>query len=387
MGFDWIAPTWGVVNMRRTLLFTVVAAIGLVIPLEMAFASTKVTWSTFKPPFRGTEIAGFAARSATDVWGVGLQPGGRCQYQTLTEHWDGSAWSVVSSPSNTRVNSVLDAVAVVPKTNEAWAVGTVGCPASQSATLVEHWNGSNWSIVPSPNGGPTGTAFSALHAVTAIASNNVWAVGLQIVTRNNVDTPIPLIEHWNGARWSVVPPPATARSGLQSISATSATDVWAVGAGLGGSGATLVLHFNGSTWTATNVPTLPNTYGALFGVEAVSSNDVWTVGEAYPNSGGNGTMLIDHWNGTTWKVSPTPPGPPNALSGLFAVDEVPGTGVWAVGTSVTDVNAQAVVLHWTGTAWTQETPPGSPSLFALAVLPNDSLFASYYGFIMLGKVS
>ena len=39
-----------------------------------------------------------AARSAADVWAVGLRPGGRCQYQTLTQHWDGSAWTVIPSP-------------------------------------------------------------------------------------------------------------------------------------------------------------------------------------------------------------------------------------------------------------------------------------------------
>jgi hypothetical protein len=221
-----------------------------------------------------------------------------------------------------------------------------------------------------------------------VATNNVWAVGEQIVQRSGVDTDVPLIEHWNGARWSIVPAPIAAVGALRSVSATSTTDIWAVGASQKNPEATLALHFNGSTWKAVTAPTPPHTHGGLFGVKAVAANNAWAVGDDFPSSGGNGTVLVDHWNGTTWQVSPTPPvGPSNALSGLYSVAAGAGTGVWAVGFMVTDVTAQAVVLHWTGRAWAQETAPNSPSLFAMAVLPDAQLFASDFGTIFLGKFS
>jgi hypothetical protein len=373
--------------MRRGVMVAVVS--GAMVALPVAAAAASVAWSvSFSPPKRsGFEVAGFAARSPGDVWAVGLRPGGRCQYQTLTQHWDGSSWTVVPSPSNSAVNSVLDGVTVAG-TREAWAVGTVGCPADQSRTLTEHWNGSRWSIVPSPNGGVTGNHFSTLQAVTAISPRNVWAVGSQAGIRNQVPVTVPLIEHWNGTTWSIVPVPKVAVGVLESVSATSASDVWTVGAGQQSGQSTVALHFDGSSWKLVTVPTPPSTSGALSSVKALSATDAWAVGESFPNAGGNGKILTDHWNGTSWQLVTAPPvGGPTALSGLSSVDAAPGTGVWAVGFWVTSAAGNSVVLHWTGTGWKQETTPSASNLFRAAVLPNNELFASAAGTIFLGQFS
>src|ERR1700737_3128112 len=104
----------GGAEMRRGVAVAAVVSAAGLLPLPIA-AAASVTWSTsFTPPRRsGYEVAGFAARSTVDVWAVGLRPGGRCQFQTLTQHWDGSTWNVVPSPNNSTVNSVLDGVTVV----------------------------------------------------------------------------------------------------------------------------------------------------------------------------------------------------------------------------------------------------------------------------------
>jgi hypothetical protein len=374
--------------MRRTLVLTAVVSVAAMVAPPVAVAAS-VTWSTsFSPPRRsGYEVAGFAARSTMDVWAVGLRPGGRCQYQTLTQHWHGSTWKVIPSPSDTTVNSVLDGVTVVGA-SQAWAVGTVGCPADQSRTLTEHWNGSSWSIVPSPNGGVKGNRFSTLQAVTAVSSTDVWAVGAQAGIRNHVPVTVPLIEHWNGTSWSIVPVPKAAIGVLESVSASSAPDVWAVGAGQQSGQSTVALHFDGSSWKLETVPTLPGTSGGLFGVKALSTKDAWAAGEYFPNAGGNGRLLTDHWNGISWQVVETPRvGGLNALSALSSIDATPGTGVWAVGFWVTDVAANSVVLRWTGTAWQEETTPSASNLFRVAVLPNNELFASDHGTIFLGQFS
>jgi hypothetical protein len=375
-------------KIRRGVTVAAFVSAAAVVVLPVA-AVASVTWSTsFSPPKRsGYEVDGFAARSAVDVWAVGLRPGGRCQFQTLTLHWEGSTWNVIPSPSNTSVNSVLDGVTVTG-TKGAWAVGTMGCPADQSRTLTEHWNGSGWSIVSSPNGSVTGNRFSSLQAVTAISSKNVWAVGGQAGIRNLMPATVPLTEHWNGTSWSIVPIPQAALGVLELVSATSASDIWAVGAGLQ-SGGTVAVHFNGSSWKLVPVPAPTGTSAGLSGVTALSATGAWAVGEAFPNAGGNGKILTDHWNGTSWRVVNAPPvGGPNALSGLSSIDAAPGTGVWALGFWVTDVAGNSVVLHWTGTAWKQETKPsGSSNLFRLAVLPNNKLFASDHGTISLGQFS
>jgi hypothetical protein len=84
-----------------------------------------------------------------------------------------------------------------------------------------HWDGSAWSVIPSPNAGPA--AFSSqLTAVTAVASNDVWAVGF------TTDT---LVEHWDGNHWGIVP--SQSGGGLWGVAAVNARDLWAVGAGNG----------------------------------------------------------------------------------------------------------------------------------------------------------
>jgi hypothetical protein len=272
--------------------------------------------------------------------------------------------------------------------NEAWAVGTVGCPADRSRTLTEHWTGSSWSLVPSPNGGVKGNHFSTLQSVTAISNSDVWAVGSQAAVRNHVPATVPLTEHWNGTSWSIVPVPKAALGVLEAVSATSASDVWAVGAGQQSGQSTVALHFDGSSWKLATVPTPPNTSGGLSGVRALSATDTWAVGEYFPNAGGNGKILTEHWDGTSWHVVSAPPvGGPNALSALSSIEAAPGTGVWAVGFWVTDVAANSVVLHWTGTAWKEETTPSASNLFRVAVLPNNELFTSDHGTIFLGQFS
>jgi hypothetical protein len=92
--------------MRRPLVVTAVLSVAAAVAVSAA-AATSVTWSTSSVPPRrsGYEVDGFAARGTTDVWAVGLRPGGRCQCPTLTQHWDGSTWAVIPSPSATTVNS------------------------------------------------------------------------------------------------------------------------------------------------------------------------------------------------------------------------------------------------------------------------------------------
>ena len=75
-------------------------------------------------------------------------------YQTLTEHWDGSTWNVVSSPNVGTNDNILYGVATV-STDDVWAVGT--STSNGASTLTEHWDGSQRIVVSSPNPGTHGT--------------------------------------------------------------------------------------------------------------------------------------------------------------------------------------------------------------------------------------
>jgi len=59
---------------------------------------------------------------------------------------------------------------------EAWAVGTFANADALDAPLVEHWNGTAWSIVPTPDITADGDA-SQLTGVSADGAGDVQASG------------------------------------------------------------------------------------------------------------------------------------------------------------------------------------------------------------------
>ena len=127
-----------------------------------------------------------AATSNTSAWAVGVSDTTGPD-KALIEHWDGQLWSAVPA-ATAGVSADLYGVAAI-STTDAWAVGDYYPTATAyGQTLIEHWTGTVWNVVPSPNGG---TNLNYLNDVTAISSNNVWAVGIE----NNVSS---LIEHWDG---------------------------------------------------------------------------------------------------------------------------------------------------------------------------------------------
>src|SRR5205823_6322194 len=143
--------------------------------------------------------------------------------QTLLEHWNGSTWSLVSSPNPSTLYSAFSGIAAV-SANDVWAVGLYADDSTgNDQALVAHWNGSNWSIVLSPN---TGVYRIALYGVAAISANDVWAVGYY--SNNGVYGGQTLVEHWNGSSWTIVPSPNPGRLNnfLNAVAAVSANDVW-----------------------------------------------------------------------------------------------------------------------------------------------------------------
>ena len=69
--------------------------------------------------------------------------------QTSTESWNGSTWTVVPSPNASPVQNGLESVSCRGRT-ACVAVGSYN-NGSNMQTLIESWNGSSWTIVPSPD--------------------------------------------------------------------------------------------------------------------------------------------------------------------------------------------------------------------------------------------
>ena len=114
---------------------------------------------------------------------------------TLTEHWNGTSWSVVKSPNPAKYQDILYGVTEV-SANDVWAVGDMAANrTSLDYTLIEHWNGTSWSVVKSPQ------IAGGLFAIAEVSANNIWAVGDYTSGSNSGYV---LIEQWNGKQWSNV---------------------------------------------------------------------------------------------------------------------------------------------------------------------------------------
>jgi hypothetical protein len=195
------------------------------------------------PP--GTEsLSTVVAVSAFDVWAVGIRTPTFKPARPFAMHWDGSAWSVVRMPTVQAKTTTLTDLAVV-SSDDVWAVGSsfeFSIP-SLSSTLTEHWDGTRWSIVASADTGRDDA--DGLAAVASVAAGDVWAVGGYI--RHQQEQV--LTEHWDGSRWAIVPaPPAFV---IHGAAAAASDDVWAVGWNISHS---VIEHWNGSAWTIVPSP-------------------------------------------------------------------------------------------------------------------------------------
>ncbi len=237
-----------------------------------------------------------------------------------------------------------------------------------------------WSIVNSPNPTPNNGVF--LTSVSASSVSNVWAVGYFY---NNSDHT--LAEHWNGNSWSIVPTSSAGINGgyFDGVSAVSSNDVWAVGernTNVANGYRTLIEHFNGNSWLVVPSPNPPSNRGDfLNGVTAISPSDAWAVGNYRNITDVNGYpeqkifSLVLHWNGASWKQFTGDGLPPGG--DLLSIISFSASDVW--------INDGFQALHYNGTDWSV-TPPfplvdgGSPNVFSIGGASSDDLWGvgSYF---------
>ncbi len=207
-----------------------------------------------------------------------------------------------------------------------------------------------------------------LAGVFALSTDDVWAVGGTTTDSGNYGTMTTLIEHWDGTHWSVVPNPSPDIVGLNdtplsltAVAGSAPDDIWAVGRSAGKSPDPVVEHWNGRAWQASRAPCLSQcTSSVLNAVVALSATDAWAVGEANIPPEPNGypsRPLVEHWNGTQWALVPGGEGlsgdtiPNYALSNAGVLDSIVAlsdTDVWVVGL---DAGYYPHIAHWNGESW------------------------------------
>jgi hypothetical protein len=354
-----------------------------------ATASAATGWSVVTVPQTGNNVllSGASARTSTDAWAVGEQfvAAGQAPAPPVSYHWNGTAWSLVATPTLGVSSDLLSVSASTA--SDAWAVGFSVLGRHDDGTLMEHWNGSAWSV----NSSLVVTGYTAeLTGVADLSPTNAWAVG---------EANGSLLEHWNGTTWSqvAIPDPDFTPGTNDSISASSASDIWVVGSTLNTATDQTVpeaLHYNGTVWSVVAMPQAGTNTSTIGAVTDISATDAWAVGEDIgATSAVGGSTLIEHWNGATWSVVPSPT--PGADPGLTGVAARGPDDVYAVGSNLPSINGGTVrgmILRWNGSAWSVDTDPttgsysplfaaaavaGAPNEWAVGTLSNNPLILSH----------
>ena len=256
-------------------------------------------------------------------------------------------------------DATIEKVIVLSET-DAWAIGE---DASLGLLLVR-WDGRRWTR--RRHSFPDSVH---LRALSASSATNVWAVGVDNATRRSVAM------RWDGASWHLVPTPHLTgwrESDLVDVVALAANNVWAVGSANLSAGRVrpLIQHWNGSRWRTMPLPLAARTQGWLLGVAASSGRNVWATGAIRtrsPRGAAGHRALALRWRGRSWRQVRLPPSR-YLLSELEDVIVASPRAAWIFGYSTPNphtVTAAPYSFHWNGAGW-QPFPPARLHLLTRA---------------------
>jgi hypothetical protein len=332
----------------------IVPAAALMTALAAATPSYAASWTVVPAPNVSVEdfLNGLAGFSSSNLWSVGTayRTDGTDSSSGLIEQYNGTSWQIASAPSPTGCKYCSLTGVSGSSASDVWAVGEEFFNKASYGALIEHYNGSAWSLVSSPT--PTYNGY--LSGVTSLSPSNAWAVGGMY----NDGPEGPLVEHYNGTAWTISPTASVPGGILTAVTAVSASDLWAIGSAPN-AGTGIVMNYNGSSWTRTSVPAPSGTDWELTGVTATSASNVWAVGFTYNvlETADAVQPIAEHFNGTSWTLSylPIPAGYTySALSNVLAISP---TDVWATGYSTSGSPDVALFENFNGTSWTVEPSP------------------------------
>jgi hypothetical protein len=304
----------------------------------------------------GSDMSGISGLSTSDVWAVGTGAPKNAPSDALTEHFDRTQWSVVPVQLSAGINSLTSVSEYSP--NDVWAVGSSKLSSGATASLAVRWNGSAWMSVTVPD---MPVYFNTLMAVAVNRTNpnDAWAVGFSADNGNGAF--FFTILHWNGAAWTMTSYESYVAE-LWGVAITPTGQAWAVG----GNGSPLAFHWDGQAWTKHILPG----NGGLLSVTAISDDDVWAVGSKPMQRG----ALIEHYDGQTWAVVHSPGYFSQAV--LSSVSGTSSNDVWASGYREQAGNSRTLIEHWDGTSWTivpTSNPRSYDTIDSIQALPGGAL--------------
>ncbi len=348
--------------------------------------------------------------SSRSCFAVGQYGTSVFEYNSLAEHWNGTAWATEASPTwqSTGVGIFVDGLSCASKT-VCWAVGDYLTPEDLSIAFAMRWNGTAWQLGDPPDAFPAANALASMYCLSTlyclaagsyVNSSGVstpliddysvtprvgvrWSVlttatpaggnftKLSAITCNGTthcnavgdyENPqgvyVALAEHWDGRSWSLsrtANPAGSRATYLDGLACTSRTSCMAVGYYKDSAllYRTVVERWNGTRWALVpSVNTGVSDY--LNSIACSKATSCIAVGERSSSKGG--VALAERWNGSRWSVSPTPsPGTSGQLTGVACTG---AASCMAVGNDMDSAGVSVTLAeHWNGSAWSVHPTP------------------------------
>jgi hypothetical protein len=295
-----------------------------------------------------SEFHGVSCTSARSCTVVGVSTTSSSTL-TLAERWNGRRWSIQPTPNPSSEANGLSGVSCT-STSFCTAVGNYYNSSRTDVTLAERWDGTSWVIDPTPN--PSGAIQSVLEGVSCTSPSSCMAVGWYIGNTGEGYGHVPLAERWDGTSWVIEPNPNTGGAfggALFGVSCLSPHACSAVGST--GGLVTLAERWDGTKWAVQPTPNpAGTTTSQLDGVSCTSASSCTAVGSWVPAH--TGLTLAERWNGTKWKIQPTP-NPARSTQGddLHGVSCTSPRACTAVGWYFYGTQAWTLAEAWKGTSW------------------------------------
>jgi hypothetical protein len=209
--------------------------------------------------------------------------------------WNGSSWSALGSGLNSAVNALVVSGSDLYAGGDFTAVISLGIVANR----VARWNGSSWSALGSGMGGvDPSVSVKAL----AVSGSDLYVGGLFTTAGGSAATNV---AKWNGSSWSALGAGMGGGGGFFPYVyalGVSGSDLYVGGAFTmaGGSAANYVAKWNGSSWSALGSGMGGGTFPCVYAL-AVSGSDLY-VGGPFTTAGGSAANYVAKWNGSSWSA-------------------------------------------------------------------------------------
>ncbi len=142
---------------------------------------------------------GVSCASATACTMAGFYANSSGTDLPFAEGWNGTEWSVQTVPNPSGSTKTQVRGVSCTSSGACTMVGEYKNSSGVEVTLAERWNGTEWSVQSTPN--PAEAKGSYLNGgVSCTSSTACTATG---VSHNSVGKYVTLAEHWNGTEWKI----------------------------------------------------------------------------------------------------------------------------------------------------------------------------------------